>query len=115
MTVKKTTAGKPAHRRSPPAEAVETWTLQDAKARFSEVVRQARSGRPQHVTVHGKEAVVIVDPGRFEVRPRPAQARTMAGFIEESKKFRGLAEGIDFEPPMQMTFRRRSIFGEDDT
>lgn len=42
------------------------WKLQDAKARFSEVVRRARAGKPQHVTVHGKEAVVVVDPQRFE-------------------------------------------------
>jgi len=36
------------------------WRLQDAKARFSEVVRLARAHRPQRVTVHGREAVVVV-------------------------------------------------------
>ena len=36
------------------------WSLQDAKARFSEVVRRARSDGPQRVTVHGREEVVIV-------------------------------------------------------
>ena len=35
------------------------WSLQDAKAKFSEVVRLAQSEGPQIVTVHGKEAVTI--------------------------------------------------------
>jgi antitoxin Phd len=36
------------------------WRLQDAKARFSEVVRLARAHRPQRVTVHGRDAVVVI-------------------------------------------------------
>lgn len=36
------------------------WRLQDAKARFSEVVRLAREAGPQRVTLHGRDAVVIV-------------------------------------------------------
>jgi prevent-host-death family protein len=37
-----------------------TWKLQDAKARFSEVVRRAKQEGPQHVTVHGREEVVVL-------------------------------------------------------
>ncbi len=36
------------------------WKLQDAKARFSQVVREALEHGPQRVTLHGKDAVVIV-------------------------------------------------------
>lgn len=36
------------------------WVLQDAKARFSELVRRVHSDGPQHVTVHGREAVVVI-------------------------------------------------------
>src|SRR3954452_2943189 len=36
------------------------WSLQDAKARFSEVVRKARTEGPQQITVHGREEVVVV-------------------------------------------------------
>lgn len=43
-----------------------TWPLGRAKARFSEVVRLARSGQPQRVTVHGRNAVVIVASSEFE-------------------------------------------------
>ena len=41
------------------------WPLQDAKARFSEVVRRARQDGPQHVTVHGRDEVVIVAAEKF--------------------------------------------------
>ncbi len=36
------------------------WVLQDAKARFSELVRRVRSEGPQHVTVHGRDEVVVI-------------------------------------------------------
>ncbi len=36
------------------------WILQDAKARFSELVRRAKAEGPQHVTVHGREEVVVI-------------------------------------------------------
>ena len=42
------------------------WPLGRAKARFSEVVRLARSGQAQRVTVHGRDAVVIVASTEFE-------------------------------------------------
>ncbi len=41
------------------------WRLQDAKARFSELVRMANSDGPQHVTLHGRDAVVVVDADEF--------------------------------------------------
>ena len=92
-----------------------TWKLQDAKAQFSEVVRRAKNGAPQEVTVHGKKAVAVVDLERYEVRPKAQEDLTMAGFIERSKKYRGIAEGIDFEPDLKMEFRdkRFEIFDAD--
>jgi prevent-host-death family protein len=41
------------------------WPLQDAKARFSELVRLAHSDGPQRVTLHGRDAVVVVDADEF--------------------------------------------------
>jgi prevent-host-death family protein len=35
------------------------WPLQEAKAKFSEVVRRAQAEGPQTVTVHGAPAVII--------------------------------------------------------
>jgi prevent-host-death family protein len=55
------------------------WRLQDAKARFSELVRLAHSDGPQHVTLHGRDAVVIVDAEEFD---RLKGARTGELLIE---------------------------------
>jgi prevent-host-death family protein len=41
------------------------WLLRDAKARFSELVRKARGEGPQHVTVHGREEVVVISAEEF--------------------------------------------------
>jgi prevent-host-death family protein len=35
------------------------WQLQDAKNRFSELVRRAQKEGPQTVTLHGKPAAVV--------------------------------------------------------
>lgn len=37
-----------------------TWQLQEAKQRFSELVRRAEREGPQVVTRHGEEVVVVV-------------------------------------------------------
>ena len=94
---------------------VDVWKLQDAKARFSEVVRRARAGEPQEVTVHGRPTVAVVDVDRFDVTPKVRGEATMAGFMERSKKYRGLADDIDFEPDASTIFRDKDteIFDDD--
>ena len=37
------------------------WPVQDAKQRFSELIRTAHSEGPQVVTRHGEEIAVVVD------------------------------------------------------
>jgi prevent-host-death family protein len=37
------------------------WQVQEAKQRFSEVVRLAQAGEPQVVTKHGTAIVVVMD------------------------------------------------------
>jgi prevent-host-death family protein len=41
------------------------WQLQEAKQRFSELVRQAQAEGPQVVTRHGQEVVVVVASEEF--------------------------------------------------
>lgn len=41
------------------------WQLQEAKQRFSEVVRNALTSGPQIVTRHGRDAVVVVALDEF--------------------------------------------------
>ncbi len=45
-----------------------TWSLQDAKARLSEVIKLAQTEGPQVVTVHGQPAVTI---SKVEVEEKP--------------------------------------------
>lgn len=42
-----------------------TWQLQEAKQRFSEVVRQALEEGPQVVTRHGREAVIVISARHY--------------------------------------------------
>ena len=51
---------------------MDSWKLQDAKARFSEVVERALHDGPQVVTRHGENAVVIVAYRDF-IGAEPAQ------------------------------------------
>ncbi len=51
---------------------MDTWKLQDAKARFGEVVDRALHDEPQVVTRHGENAVVIVAYREF-AGAEPAQ------------------------------------------
>ena len=50
------------------------WKLEEAKAKFSEVVRRAHDQGPQYVTVRGKQAVAIIDAAELErlLPPNPA-------------------------------------------
>jgi len=45
--------------------ARDTWSLQDAKNRFSEVIKAAEA-KPQTVTKRGKPAAVILAPDEYE-------------------------------------------------
>jgi prevent-host-death family protein len=57
--------------------AQRSWSVQDAKNRFSEVVEAARR-TPQMVTKHGKPAVVVVDVEEYERLRRLERARAPA-------------------------------------
>ncbi len=53
---------------------MQTWQLQEAKARFSEVVKKAHDEGPQEVTVRGEPSVVVLAREEYErlVRPKPS-------------------------------------------
>lgn len=75
-----------------------SWPLQDAKARFSEVVRRARDEGPQRVTVHGRDAVVVVDAVTFDgSRERHTGAR--------------LVRALRAAPLDDLDLERRSVSG----
>lgn len=47
------------------------WQLQEAKARFSELVKKAVKDGPQHITVHGEPAVVILSEKEYNKLKKP--------------------------------------------
>src|SRR5437763_667240 len=64
-TAKSKMTKTPKPRRRPRDRRPGRWLLQDAKARFSELVRRVRTEGPQHVTVHGRDEVVVVAAEEF--------------------------------------------------
>ena len=74
-------ANKPYRATSDSADAA-VWKLEDAKARFSEVVRLAEQGVPQRVSVRGREAVVILSAQAY-ARLAPAARGGLAGLFGE--------------------------------
>lgn len=59
------------------------WKLEDAKAKFSEVVRRAHDHGPQYVTVRGKLAVAVIDVAELaRFMPTPAAEVPLVDFLE---------------------------------
>lgn len=55
----------------------DVWRLEEAKARFSALVRAARDSGPQHVTLRGQPAVVVLSAEAY-ARLAPAAATSLA-------------------------------------
>jgi prevent-host-death family protein len=69
------------------------WLLQDAKARFSELVRKVRSEGPQHVTVHGRDEVVVIAAEEFRRLKGDLTGRALIEAIQLSPH-----RGIELDP-----------------
>ena len=50
--------------------AADTWTVAEAKAKFSEVIDHAQAQGPQTITRNGRHAVVIVAADEWERKVR---------------------------------------------
>lgn len=59
-----------------------SWALQDAKAKFSEVVKRAQTEGPQHVTVRGEPAVVVISEAELEAIRAKAGVKPKMSFDE---------------------------------
>jgi antitoxin Phd len=71
-----------------------SWRLQDAKARFSEVVRLAQEVGPQRVTVRGKDAVVVVASEEFDRLRHPGTGADLVRAMADPR-----VRDLDFEHP----------------
>jgi prevent-host-death family protein len=58
------------------------WKLEDAKAKFSELVRRAKSAGPQHVTVRGQEEAVVLSAHDYAKLVPPKGRKPLVEFLE---------------------------------
>ena len=59
-----------------------TWTVAEAKAKFSEIVDKAQKKGPQTITKNGRTAVVVVSADEWERKTR--RPGNLAEFLAES-------------------------------
>jgi prevent-host-death family protein len=60
------------------------WALQDAKARFSEVVRKAKTEGPQRITVHGREEVVVISVEEYRRVKGQQTGQALVDLLQDS-------------------------------
>ncbi len=78
---------------------MQTWQMQEAKARISEVVKCAQNQGPQEITMHGKSVAVLVSRETYD---RLAQGGgSLVEFMRRSPLY-GLEE-IIFERELSLT------------
>jgi prevent-host-death family protein len=81
------------------------WLLQDAKARFSELVRRVRSEGPQRVTVHGRDEVVVISAEEFRRLKGDLSGKVLIAAMQASPH-----RDIDIEPRRtRMPVRKASL------
>lgn len=75
------------------------WQVQEAKQRFSEVLRKALGDGPQIVTRHGEEIAVILDIEEYHRLKRQAAGDEFMEFLLASPKlgeFEEMERSVDF-------------------
>lgn len=67
-----------------------TWRLEDAKNRFSELVRWALAQGPQRVTRRGRDAVIVLSADDYQ---RLVAPRDLVDFLQHSPLAEALRHG----------------------
>jgi prevent-host-death family protein len=87
--------GRPIGSKNPSSQRMPGyWALQDAKARFSELVRVAKSDGPQHVTLHGRDEIVVLSAEEFRRLRGGRSGQELVEALESSPH-----RAIEIEPP----------------
>ena len=81
--------------------AKSTWTVAEAKAKFSEVLQKAENEGPQRITRRGEEAVLVVSKKEWERKTK--RKGTLLDFFLNSP-LRG--SGIEIPPRSKETARK---------
>lgn len=77
-----------------------SWTLQDAKNRFSAVVDAALQGTAQRVTRRGRDAVVVIATREYErlLRTERTQADSLGALLLNMPQGGDAFERMDISP-----------------
>ena len=79
---------------------MQSWQMQDAKARLSEVVKRAEQDGPQDITLHGRSVAVVLSRERFD--QLSGQAASVVDFMQASP-LAGLDDDLVFERDQGLT------------
>ena len=78
---------------------MKTWQLQEAKARLSQVIKQASKDGPQTITMRGEPAAVVISIDEYEKLKRPK-----GNFVEFMRK--SPLYGVDLNLEREQTLTR---------
>ena len=81
-----------------------TWQLQEAKARLSEVIKQASKEGPQTITMRGEPTAVVISKDEYERLKRPRES--FGEFMRKSPLY-----GVDLDLKRDRTLTRKSDIG----
>ena len=79
---------------------MQTWQMQEAKARLSEVVKRAELDGPQDITLHGRSVAVVLSRAAFE--RLSGQMASVVNFMQASPLV-GLDVDLVFERDASLT------------
>ncbi len=77
------------------------WQLQEAKARLSEVIKQASKEGPQTITMRGEPAAVVISKDEYERLRRPRE--NFVDFMRKSPLY-----GADIHLRREQTLTREA-------
>jgi len=80
---------------------MDKWQLQEAKARFSEVIKKAKKEGPQSITVHGEPTAVVISREEYEKLKHPK-----GSFVEFMR--RSPLYGLELELRREQTLTREA-------
>jgi len=73
---------------------MQTWQMQEAKARLAELIRSAQTQGPQDITLHGRSVAVVLSREAFQ--RLSGQQQSLVDFMQASP-LAGLDDELVFE------------------
>jgi len=78
-----------------------SWQLQEAKARFSEVIKKAVKEGPQSITVHGEPSAIVISSEEYQRLKHPRES--FVKFMRSSPLY-----GVELDLEREQTLTREA-------